>query len=343
MELTKRKKNILIVDSTLRDGNHAVNHTLNQSQITEYAIAAEGAGIPIVVVGHGNGLGASSLQVGESLISDEQMLAAARKKLRSSKLGVYVMPGFATINKDLSKAAEAGVDVFCIGCHCTEADTTQKHIEFVTGIGKAAYGNLMMTHMVTTDILVQECKKMESYGARGVTLMDSAGAFLPHEVTGRISTLVTTLNIPVGFHAHNNLELAVANSLAAVSAGATILDATARGFGAGAGNAALEVLIAVLSKMEYSTGVDLYKMLDAADIAEQKLMKSLPATKSLNIISGLAGVFSGFVKHVERISTQFNVDPRDIFFELGNRKAVGGQEDMIVEVAMQLAKKDKKN
>ncbi|MBI2094597.1 MAG: 4-hydroxy-2-oxovalerate aldolase [Candidatus Omnitrophica bacterium] len=333
---------VLISDPTLRDGNHAVKHQLTEKQIARYAAAAEAAGVPIVEVGHGNGLGASSLQVGESAVDDLTMLKAARRELLNSKLGIHVMPGFATINKDIKRAIEIGVDVFRIGAHCTEADITQRHIGFVRDKGKEVFGVLMMSHMVTKEILAEEASKMESYGAEGVVIMDSAGAYLPRDVGGRIAELVKRLQVPVGFHGHNNLGMAVANSLAAVEAGATIVDGTARGFGAGAGNTPLEVLVAVLEKMGYSTGINLYKMLDAADLAEKELMPSVPSIKSVSIVSGLAGVFSGFAKHVERISGEYGVDSRDLFFELGRRKVVAGQEDLILEAAMDLASQKKK-
>ena len=328
---------VLISDPTLRDGNHAVKHQLTEKQIARYAAAAEAAHVPIVEVGHGNGLGASSLQVGESAVDDVTMLKAARAELSGSKLGIHVMPGFATINKDIKKALEIGVDVFRVGAHCTEADITQRHIGFIREKGKEVYGVLMMSHMVTKEILAEEASKMESYGAEGVVIMDSAGAYLPGDVGERIKELIKALQIPVGFHAHNNLGMAVANSLAAVEAGAAIVDGTARGFGAGAGNTQLEVLVAVLEKMGYSTGIDLYKMLDAAEIAEKELMPSVPSIKSVSIVSGLAGVFSGFAKHVERISKEYGVDPRDLFFELGRRNVVAGQEDLIIEAAIDLA------
>ncbi|MFC1767474.1 4-hydroxy-2-oxovalerate aldolase [Candidatus Margulisiibacteriota bacterium] len=333
---------ILILDSTLRDGNHAVRHQLNKDQIAVYSAAANTANIPVVIIGHGNGLGAASLQVGESLLTDLEMLQTAREKLTKSKLGVYIIPGFGTINKDLSQAIDAGVDVVSVGSHCTETDTTQRHIEYVRERKKEVYGNLMMTHMASKEVLVEECLKTESYGAQGVILMDSAGAFLPKDVTEKVSALVKALKIPVGFHAHNNLCLSVANSIAAVEAGATIIDGCARGFGAGAGNAPLEVIVPVLEKMGYSTGIDLYKILDSAEIAEEKLMKVIPSTKSTTIVSGLAGVFSGFAKHVERVSLQYGVDPRDVFFELGKRKPVAGQEDLIIEVAMDIAERKRK-
>lgn len=328
---------ILIHDSTLRDGSHAVSHQLSEHQIEVYSAAAELAGVAIVEVGHGNGLGASSLQLGESLVTDIRMLKVARKNLIKTKLGIHVIPGFATINRDLSVAIEAGVDVVRVAAHCTEADITERHISYARTRGKEVYGVLMMSHMAPTEILVEECLKMENYGAEGVILMDSAGAYLPNDVADRISTLINKLSIPVGFHGHNNLGMAIANSIAAAASGATILDGTARGFGAGAGNAQLEVLVAVLEKLGFSSGINLYKMLDAGDIAEKELIELTPSIKSTSVISGLSGVFSGFAKPVERIAKKYGVDPRDIFFELGRRKVVAGQEDLIIEVALQLS------
>jgi len=180
---------------------------------------------------------------------------------------------------------------------------------------------------------------MQAYGAEGLIIMDSAGAYLPADVTKRISTLVDALSIPVGFHAHNNLGMGIANSVAAVEAGASMIDGSARGFGAGAGNAQLEVLVAVFQQMGYETGIDLYKMLDAADLAEKQMIPSLPYISSTSIVSGMSGVFSGFVKQVNSIGAEHGVDPRDIFFELGRRNAVAGQESLILEVALDLAQK----
>ena len=330
---------VLINDPTLRDGNHAVRHQLTATQIAAYAAAADAAGIPIVEVGHGNGLGASSLQVGLSLTDDLTMLKVARKNLRNSKLGVFIIPGFGTLNKDLRPALDLEVDVVRVAAHCTEADTTQRHISYARERGKEVYGVLMMSHMASPEVLTEEGRKMESYGAEGVILMDSAGASLPADVTNKVRMLVANLSIPVGFHAHNNLGLAVINAVMAAEAGALILDGTARGFGPGAGNTQLEVLVAVLHKMGYATGIDLYKMLDAAELVERDLLETTPSIKSLSIVSGLAGVFSGFTKHVERVAQEYTVDPRDIFFELGRRKAVAGQEDLIVEAAVQLSAK----
>ena len=339
MQNQTQERSVLICDPTLRDGNHAVRHQLTTEQITAYAGAANAAGVPIVEVGHGNGLGASSLQVGQSRTDDKSALEAARKALTTSKLGVHVIPGFATIKKDLHSALDIGVDVFRIASHCTEADVTERHISYIREHGREVYGVLMMSHMATVDILVEEASKMQAYGAEALIIMDSAGAYLPPDVTARISALVDALNIPVGFHGHNNLGMAIANSIAAVDAGASIIDGTARGFGAGAGNTQLETLIAVFDKLGINTGVDLYKILDAGDVAEKQLIESLPTISSVSIVSGLSGVFSGYVKPVNRIAAEYGLDPRDIFFELGRRKVVAGQEDMIIEVAAELSKK----
>lgn len=332
---------ILISDPTLRDGNHAISHQLTAEQIAAYCKAADLAGVPIVEVGHGNGVGASSLQVGEAATDDATALKTARENLKKSKLGIHVIPGFATINRDLKLAMECGVDVFRIASHCTEADITQRHISFCRSEGKTVFGVLMMSHMAEKEVLAEEARKMQDYGAEAIILMDSAGNYLPKDVKEKVGCLLDNIQIPVGFHAHNNLGMSIANSIAAVEAGATLLDGCSRGFGAGAGNAQLEVLVAVLHRMGYETGIDLYKVLDASDLAEKQLMKVVPTISSTSVVSGLSGVFSGFLKHVNRISGEFGLDPRDVFFELGKRRVVAGQEDLIIEVAKGLASKNK--
>jgi len=331
-------KKVLISDPTLRDGNHAVRHQLNRESFISYCKAAEAAGVPIVEVGHGNGLGASSMLVGECKLSDEEILSISRANLQNSKLAIHVIPGFCTIKTDLSRAVDLGVDIFRVGAHCTEADITDRHIAYARDAGKEAYGVLMMSHMASPEILLEEAKKMESYGAEAIVIMDSAGAYFPDDVTQRISHLVDGLSIPVGFHGHNNLGMAVFNSVAAVRAGASIIDGSIRGFGAGAGNTQLEVLVAVFERLGFETGIDLYKILDAADLAEKEFNPIAPFSSPVSIVSGLAGVFSGFSKQVVLTANEYNVDPRDIFFELGRRKAVAGQESLIIEVAQMLIK-----
>jgi len=328
--------NVTIQDSTLRDGNHAIRHQLGADEICRYCQAAELAGIPVLEVGHGNGLGASSFQVGIAKLTDYEMLKIARHNLKNSRLAVHIMPGFATIEKDLRPAIDLGIDIVRVGTHCTEADISERHIKYASSLSVEVVGSLMMSHMVDKYTLLEEAKKFQYYGASGVSLYDSAGSYLPKEVEEKVSYLVNNLNIQVGFHAHNNLGMAIANSIAAVEAGATIIDACINGFGAGAGNTQLEVLVAVLKKLEIETGIDLYKVLDCAEIASELIVKYPPFIRPTSIVSGLAGVFSGFSKHVDRIAQQYNVDPRDVFFELGRKKIVGGQEDMIIEVASSL-------
>jgi 4-hydroxy 2-oxovalerate aldolase len=330
-------KKILISDPTLRDGNHAVRHQLSRESFIAYCKAAEAAGVPIVEVGHGNGLGASSLLVGECRLSDEEILTVSRANLSKSRLAIHAIPGFCTIKHDLAMALDAGVDVFRIASHCTEADITDRHIAYIRQAGKEAFGVLMMSHMAPPAVLLEEAKKMESYGAEAIVIMDSSGAYFPSDVTERISTLVDGLSVPVGFHGHNNLGMAVINSVAAVNAGATIIDGAIRGFGAGAGNTQLEVMVAVFERLGFATGIDLYKILDAADIAEKEFNPVAPYISPMSIVSGLAGVFSGFAKHVGQAAKDYNVDARDIFFGLGERNAVAGQESLIIEVARDLA------
>jgi len=330
---------ILFFDSTLRDGSHAVSHQLSEDNIREYCQKTDGVGFYTVIVGHGNGLGASSLQVGLSLVPDEVMLRCARSMLKKTKLGVFLIPGFGTIKDNLSVALDLGVDLVCIASHCTEADVTQQHIEYVRGRGKEAYGILMMQHMASKERLLEESLKMQSYGALGVILMDSAGSSVPEEVVERVKFLTENLNIKVGFHAHNNLGMALANSYSAIASGASIIDGTVRGFGAGAGNCQLEVLAGILYKMKIETGLDFYKILDLSDEVVSKIMKQPQEINSLNLVSGIAGVFSGFTSHVAKAAKRFGVDPRDIFMELGKRKMVAGQEDFVIDVAMYLAGK----
>jgi 4-hydroxy 2-oxovalerate aldolase len=330
---------LLFFDSTLRDGSHAIAHKISVDTIQQYCLSADNAGLYTVIVGHGNGLGASSLQVGISDTPDQVMITAARSKLKNTKLGAFLIPGFGTIKDDLGPALDNGVDLVCIASHCTEADITHQHIEYVRQRGKEAYGILMMYHMTTPERLLEEALKMQDYGALGVILMDSAGASVPDMVSERIKKLVDNLNIRVGFHAHNNLGLAIANSFTAIKAGATIIDGTVRGFGAGAGNCQLEVLVGLLSKLKIDTGVDLYTLMDISEDIVSKLMNQ--GISSISLISGLAGVFSGFAPHVKKASERFGVDPRDIFMELGRRKIVAGQEDFIVDIAMYLSQKEK--
>ncbi|MET9724190.1 4-hydroxy-2-oxovalerate aldolase [Streptomyces zaomyceticus] len=328
-------KPVVIHDASLRDGHHAVRHQLDREQLRAYARAADIAGVPVVEVGHGNGLGASSLQVGQARLGDDEMLSIVREALRDSRMAVFMLPGWGT-TADLERAIAHEVDMVRIGTHCTEGDLAERHLGFLREQGVEAQAVLLMSHMASPDRLARECAQLVEFGASAVGIMDSSGHYLPADVTERIGAMREAVDVPVMFHAHNNLGMAVANSIAAVEAGADILDACARGFGAGAGNTQLEVLVPVLERMGFSTGIDLYGLLDAADIAERELMPAPPTIDSVSVVSGLAGVFSGFKNRVLDVSRREDVDPRDVFFELGRRQAVAGQEDLIIEVALAL-------
>lgn len=338
-----KKCDLLIFDATLRDGSHAIKHQLELKTVERYCSCIDDSGLYTVVIGHGNGLGASSLQVGLSKNTDRDLLLATRKNLRNPKLGVYMIPGFGTIEDNILPALDCGVDLFKIGCHCTEADITKQHIEFLSRRGVEVYGVLMMSHMVSPEELLIEVQKMESYGAAGVILMDSAGAYLPQNVKEKIELLVANVDIRIGFHAHNNLGLAVANSLIAIDSGATIIDGTLRGFGAGAGNCQLEALIAILQKQAILSDINLYNLMDVGDEIVRDEIGYQKGVDSTSIISGLSGVFSAFAVHVKNAAKQYGVDPRDIYVELGKRKVVGGQEDLVVDVALYLSQNKRKD
>lgn len=332
---------LIIIDSTLRDGSHAIKHQFKADTVRAYSRGAEKAGIPILMVGHGNGLGASSLQLGLSLLSDIQMLKIARSSLKQTKLGAFLIPGFGTIRDDIEPALKVGIDVMMIACHCTEANITAQHIKYLRKRKVDVLGVLMMSHMAGPKQLLEQALLMQEYGAKGVLIMDSAGAFLPQDVAERIKVLTEGLQIDVGFHAHNNLSMAVANSTVAAKAGARILDATSRGLGAGAGNCQIEVLVAVLKKMGYKIDLDLYELMNQSEKIIAPIMKRSQVISAISITSGLAGIFSGFAPHARRASKRFGVDARDILIELGKRKVVAGQEDIIIDVAMNLAQKKK--
>jgi len=330
--------NIIITDSSLRDGNHSVKHTISLDSIKRYCQAADSAGVPIVEVGHGNGLGASSLLIGEAAISDNQMLYEARKNLPNSKLGVHVIPGIATIEKNILPAIDIGVDVFRIASHCTEATVTKSHIEYLSKNNKEVFGVLMMTALATCDELAENAKIMEEYGAQAIIIMDSTGTYLPDDVKSRIFRLVDSLKIPIGFHAHNNLNYAIHNSIVAIKSGATYIDACIRGFGAGAGNAPLEILLPVLDKYGYSVDIDFNKIIHEADNVLNYLVPKVPVSAPVNILTGLNKLFSGFEKPIIKASKLNNIEYSSLIFELGNRKLVAGQEDLILEVAQNLNK-----
>lgn len=322
---------------TLRDGMHSVAHQFTPEQVTAVCAALEASGVDNVEVTHGDGLAGASYNYGFPYASDDALLKAASQSLRKSKLAVLLIPGIGT-QEDLKMARENKAQVVRVATHCTEADISEQHIGLARDLGMQPVGFLMMAHMLDAKGLAQQAKLMESYGAEVVYITDSAGALLPDGVRERVSALRSTLKCDVGFHAHNNLGVAVSNTIAAIEEGASVVDACLCGFGAGAGNTQLEVLVAVLDKLGYETGVDLYKIMDAAEEVARPLLKRPPVIDRASLAIGYAGVYSSFLLHAFRASERFGVDARDILMELGRRKVVGGQEDMIVDVAVELAK-----
>ena len=335
--MTSTDNFVTITDVTLRDGSHGIGHQLDAEDIFKYCKAAEHSGIPIVEVGHGNGLGASSALIGFSKISDEAMISSARSALSNAKLGVHSIPGLATRNRDLAMALDLGVDVFRVATHCTEADTSKRHIEYIRENDRTAYGVLMMSHMADVGQLVEQANLMVGYGAQAIIIMDSAGAYIPEDVSERIAALTESCGVPIGFHAHNNLGMGIANSIAALRSGSSMLDGCARGLGAGAGNAQIEVLVPVLNKYKFEMGIDVFDLWEAADLADETFAGVGPTISSISVVSGLSGVFSGFAKHVIRAGKEYGVDPKQIFMELGKRKAVAGQESLIEEIAQEIS------
>lgn len=331
-------RKIIITDSSLRDGNHSVKHTISLDSIARYCQFADKAGVPIVEVGHGNGLAASSLLVGKSVNTDEEMLTVARKNLKNSKLGIHMIPGLATL-EHTKRAIELGVDVVRVATHCTEATLAKSHIEALSKANVEVFGVLMMSALITPQELLEQAKIMEGYGANAIIIMDSTGTYLPFDVQQRISLLKSNLNIPVGFHAHNNLGCAVANSLTAVEFGADYIDGCIRGFGAGAGNAPLELLIPVLEQSGFEVGINFQETIKEADNVMDYLVPSAPITTPINILTGLKRLFSGFEKPIVSASKLYGIEYSSLIFELGNRKLVAGQEDLILEVAQKLKKK----
>jgi 4-hydroxy 2-oxovalerate aldolase len=330
---------VIISDPSLRDGNHSVKHTINLESIEKYCIFAENANIPIVEVGHGNGLGASSILIGQSLYSDQDILKTARKYLSKTKLSVHSIPGISTIKDDIQPAIEYGVDIFRIATHCTEATLSKTHIEYLKNKNIEVQGVLMMSALISAKELLEQAFIMQSYGAEAIIIMDSTGTYMPKDIQERILLLVDNLDVPVGFHGHNNLGLSVANSLLAAECGAKIIDACICGFGAGAGNTPLELIIPVLEKNNFNTNIDFNKVIKEAENALEYLVPTIPVSTPVNILTGLNKLFSGFEKPIIKASKLYNIEYSSLIFELGNRKLVAGQEDLIFEIAQNFKKK----
>ncbi|WP_399628540.1 4-hydroxy-2-oxovalerate aldolase [Sporosarcina sp. SG10008] len=327
---------IIINDVTLRDGMHAISHQYSIEQIAQLTEIIDDAGADIIEVTHGDGLGGSSIQYGFSKVSESEMISTAVATAKNAKIGVLLVPGIGTIDQ-LKNANDLGASVVRVATHCTEADVSEQHIKAARSLNMDTVGFLMMAHRTTPENLLEEAKKMEAYGAQTIYVVDSAGALTMDGVRQRVSLFKENLGVSVGFHAHNNLSLGVANSIVAIEEGAMRIDASLAGMGAGAGNAALEQLIAVMNKLEIPHNLDLYKAMDAAENIMKPMMPRPIQIDRLSLTLGYTGVYSSFLLFAERAGKEYGVDARDILTRLAELEAVGGQEDWIITVAQELA------
>ena len=333
-----KDKKVILHDMSLRDGMHAKRHQISLDQLVDVATGLDEAGMPLIEVTHGDGLGGTSVNYGFPAHSDEEYLGAVIPKMKNAKVSALLLPGIGTVDH-LRMAKDLGVNTIRVATHCTEADVSEQHIGLAAKLEMDTVGFLMMAHMATPEKILEQARLMESYGANCIYCTDSAGYMLPDEVTEKIRLLRAELNpnTQIGFHGHHNMGMAIANSLAAVDAGAIRIDGSVAGLGAGAGNTPLEVFVAVLERMQADHGIDLYKIMDVAEDRVVPFMDQPIRVDRDALTLGYAGVYSSFLLFAQRAEAKYGVTARDLLVELGRRGTVGGQEDMIEDLALTMS------
>lgn len=333
------EKSVTLHDMSLRDGMHAKRHQISLEQMIAVATGLDEAGMPLIEITHGDGLGGASVNYGFPAHTDEAYLNAVIPRMKQAKISALLLPGIGTVD-DVKMAHGCGVNTLRVATHCTEADVAEQHIGLAAKLGMDTVGFLMMAHMASKEALLEQAQLMVSYGANCIYCTDSAGYMLPDEVTAKIRFLREKLPKPIeiGFHGHHNMGMAVANSLSAIDAGASRIDGSVAGLGAGAGNTPLEVLVAVLYRMSAKTGIDLYKIMDVAEDLVVPMMDQLIRVDRDALTLGYAGVYSSFLLFAQRAQKKYGIPARDLLVELGKRGTVGGQEDMIEDLALTMAK-----
>jgi len=332
-------KKVTVHDMTLRDGMHPKRHLMTLAQMKSIACGLDAAGVPLIEVTHGDGLGGSSVNYGFPAHTDEEYLGTVIPLMKQAKVSALLLPGIGTVDH-LLMAKELGVHTIRVATHCTEADVSEQHIRKARELGMDTVGFLMMAHMASPEKLVEQAKLMESYGANCLYVTDSAGYMLPDDVKARLQPVRDALKpeTELGFHGHHNLAMGIANSLAAVECGAIRIDAAAAGLGAGAGNTPMEVFIAVCARMGIETGVDVFKIQDVAEDLVVPIMDHVIRIDRDSLTLGYAGVYSSFLLFAKRAEAKYGVPARDLLVELGRRGMVGGQEDMIEDTAITMAR-----
>ena len=338
--MDSHKKEITVHDMCLRDGMHAKRHQITVNEMVKISKAMDEAGIPMIEVTHGDGLGGASVTYGFPTAKDEEYLTAVCKEMKNAKISALLLPGIGTVDH-IRMAVDCGISTIRIATHCTEADISQQHLAMARSIDNLdTVGFLMMAHMIEAEELVTQLKMMEDFGAHCVYITDSAGYMLPDDVTSRVALARAELKpeTELGFHGHHNMAMGVANSVAAVAAGANRIDASLAGLGAGAGNTPLEVFAAVCDRMGIETGIDTFKAMDVAEDLIIPMMDHPVRVDRDALTLGYSGVYSSFLLFAKRSAKKYNLSTRDILVELGRRRTVGGQEDMIEDLALDMAK-----